>query len=229
MPPVQEQSATLSALNTMLNKRGSETSLFEDANSDSITLDDTPITDSFFAGLDNIIDEATPLSALSANEMESSRRIRKKYGLDEPTASIRSSFSQGEILRRGRNYEREVQLLFETMQLVVRRFLEDMVSGGTVENEHPLLQPLLALIELSLYHGWRGDGSLFIPMSLWDFLIKAQKWSKSAASRMVMENVKQFGLRGSARIRAWIRLALMNRSLINDLTLLLSSESSLIS
>lgn len=174
---------------------------------------------------------------LSASELDSSRKVRKKYGVcdecDERTvgAAGSSNARTSEPAREtpnGRNPSREIIIIQETMQDLVGLFQEELVSGGTVEDGHPLLPPFLALIELALQHGWRSaPPSLFArPIRLWELIRRVERWSRVPEARMAIENIAQLTLlrKSSARVKAWIRLAIMGKTLAPDLTLLLNNE-----
>lgn len=182
---------------------------------------------------------------LSASELDSSRKVRKKYGVcDEceegvvatvTTGSSSHSSRVSEPTREapdGRSPSRESMIIQETMQDLVGLFQEELVSGGTVEDGHPLLSPFLALIELALQHGWRSaPPSLFArPIRLWELIRRVERWSRIPEARMAIENIAQLTLlrKSSSRVKAWIRLAIMGKTLAPDLTLLLNNEGSFI-
>ncbi len=203
----------------------------------------------------------SPAMAMSPNDMESSLRIRRKYGLAgraaaaaakgaSPASSFASSTARAAAVNEeasGRDYDGEARIIFATTQLVVCHFLEELVSGDIVENEHALLDPLLALVEMALSHGWRGgDGSrtgrqrppsaiFHRPRgySQWDLLRRIEKWAPSSAGagQSSIANVKQFTTlpTASAKIRMWMRLALMKKSLSSDLTAVITNDSTLVS
>lgn len=175
---------------------------------------------------------------LSETEVAQSHKIRSKYGLEPPTdkltrpnsyeALFRSmddtlcNFREGGVTR---NWEREVAILGGVIQLLVRRLIDGLVeSGEAVENEHPLLEPLCCLIELSLYHGLRKTD----PWFLIERLLK--HYPTGHVSRSAVENARQFTRlkQGAARLKAWIKMALMNKSLAQDLASLRDREDSLI-
>lgn len=238
----------------------SQSSYFEDARSDSFDVIPKLCTlqkprEELTRELDSLLDsielhsESTSTSNhsnLSPSELEFSKRIRRKYGVKECSPSPSLSSHTTELAHpsyrtggRGggdlghRNPPEEVAIIFSTMQSIARRFLEEELSGEGVENEHALLEPFLAVLEIALHHGWRGTAEPTIfgrKISVWEFIKRLSKWTKSVASQAVIENVRQFStLRTSAaKVRAWIRLAIMNKSFSPDLALLNSNENALL-
>jgi hypothetical protein len=190
----------------------SQGSVYQDARSDM---------EMFEQGLDKIL-ATVELSTteLSPSEVDTSRKIRKKYGLEELCHTDDSSVCLSRQSSSGRDHVQEISILHSTLHLLTRRFLEELVSGGTVENEHPLLEPFLAVLEVMLWHGWRS--SFLGRKSIWGLVRRTGSGA--------VENVRQWeGLKGSAgRVRAWIRLTMMNKTLATDLTHLINSEGSLI-
>jgi hypothetical protein len=202
-------------LKLMPKSTNSQSSIYHDARSD---------VDLIEQGLDKILSTVDLSAELSPEEVNTSKRIRKKYGLDCPTDD--SSICQRQSAT-GRDYTQEITTLHSTLQLLTRRFLEELVSGGTVENEHPLLEPFLAVLEIMLHHGWRG-GVFLSRINIWSLV---KRVGKSGASKNAVDNVRHFtSLKGSAgKLRAWIRLAMMNKCFTTDLTHLIDCEGSLIS
>lgn len=189
---------------------------------------------------------------LSASDLDTSERIRKKYGLATP-ASMASppsaAAAEGELA---------MDALLNTMQQLVRQFMVEGYSSpaadGTVEEAHALLPALLATVEIALWHGI-GVGpavangpnsssstntlssvssvspSLFkrsVLRSPWDLLLRLK--GKDMAASQTLENIRQFSsLRTpSARMRAWLRVTLMNKTLAPDLAYLVAHHGSLI-
>lgn len=222
--------------------------LFEDAHSEGLDdlaremaaivhVEETSPAATGVAPLSNPPTASTPLSV---SEMESSRRIRKKYGLDDDYApSVLSSadgneggsFSNHPPTQGRSSHAQEIAIIQATMQLLVQHLSNGLVDVGSVDETHPLLAPFLALIEIALHHGWRGieTGVFSRPFRLWDLLKRTERHSRARDTKLNIENVRNFSslTRSSARVRAWIRLALMNKRLAADLTLLITNEGSL--
>lgn len=205
----------------------SQASLFEDARSD--------IDELLLRGLDQILSKVSDdasAATLSPTEMESSKKIRKKYGLEEFCGTDNDSIclSRVSATSSGRDYGYEVSIIYSSAQLIIRKFLDELVSGGTVENEHPLLEPYLAMVEIMLHHGWRRDSGLFAKGrgTLWELIRRVGR--RGGASATAMENVRHFSSlkNSSARLRAWIRLAMIGKTLATDLTFLIDNEGHLI-
>ncbi|PJF17645.1 hypothetical protein PSACC_02539 [Paramicrosporidium saccamoebae] len=190
----------------------SQGSIYQDARSDM---------EIFEKGLDKILSTVDlSTTELSPAEVDTSRKIRKKYGLEELCQTDDSSICLSRHSSSGRDHGQEIAILHSTLHLLTRRFLEELVSGGTVENEHPLLEPFLAVLEVMLWHGWQG--SFLGRRSIWGLVRRTNSGA--------VENVRQWeGLKSSAgRVRAWIRLTIMNKTLATDLTHLINSEGALI-
>ena len=181
----------------------------------------------------------TTSTLLSASEMESSRRVRKKYGLEDDYAPSIFSTNDGPAgsianfpLHEKGNHVQEVAILYGTMQILSQRLASELIESGSCDESHPLLTPFLALVETALHHGWRGLGTGVFsrPFRLWDLLKRTERLSRARDTKMNIENVRNFSslTRSAARVRAWIRLALMNKRLAADLTLLITNEGSLI-
>lgn len=246
--------------------------------------------------LDNIDDDKSEFAKetldvqLSPSELESSVRIRQKYGLNEQqkreshkslgafahniqgssdSILIRNSSPSYEVLFRSideqlanfsenasiksahsfnqrRFYGKEVASIRGMMEIIVRKFMDELVSTGhPVENEHPLLPVLIALNEIFLHHGWRGNYSKIISKfsvfagnnslvswnrpTIWSLIDKIERVD-NGPSASAIENVLQFTtLRtSSSKLRAWIQLALMNKSLGPDFRKLIAKEESFI-
>lgn len=121
---------------------------------------------------------------------------------------------------------KEVATLLAIVQSLARRIIDELVvTGLTMESEHPLLDPLCRMIEIALYHGLRLRWGR--KNGLWSMLEKIPFYSKNSGSVSAVENVRQFSSlkTGSARVRAWIMLALMNKCLGSDLELLFDIET----
>lgn len=222
----------------------SSSMIFEDARSemDEGEVQSLAGTDKATLDLDRILslkegnDPSSVLdSHLTALELESSRKVRKRYGLPEDGRSRTPSEALSEVrsisLIDGRDAGREIAIIYETAQFLVERFLEELVEGSIVD-EHPLLGHFLVLLEIALQHGWRGavlDRGFFasVRMNIWDLLKRLEKHTSQSPTLSVLANVRQFSaLRNSAsRLRVWIRLSIMSKCFTNDLTLLLSNES----
>lgn len=202
---------------------------------------------------------------LSASELDTSERIRKKYGLKTPTSLL---FPSSAVAPED---ELVMDALMRTMQQLARQFMIEGYSSpladGIVEEAHALLPVLLATMEIALWHGIGVGGALTNGSSLslsnitsttivapssfsssstgstgvspslfkraalrspWDLLLRLK--GKDMAASQALENVRQFSsLRtASARIRAWLRVTLMNKTLAPDLSHLLTHYSSLI-
>lgn len=221
---------------------------------------------------DNVLVPPSPVLSceqLSASELDTSERIRKKYGLATPASLTSPSPTvapEGELV---------MNALLSTMQQLVRQFMIEGYSSpladGIVEEAHALLPVLLTTIEIALWHGIGVGGpslatgsafslsnatnttivapssfsssstgttiastvspSLFKRAALrspWDLLLRLK--GKDMAASQALENVRQFSsLRTpSARIRAWLRVTLMNKTLAPDLSHLLTHCCSLI-
>jgi hypothetical protein len=124
------------------------------------------------------------------------------------------------------DHGKEVATLLAIVQSLARRIIDELVvTGLTMESEHPLLDPLCRMIEIALYHGLRLRWGR--KNGLWSLLEKIPFYSKTSGSVSAVENVRQFSSlkTGSARVRAWIMLALMNRCLGSDLELLFDIEA----
>lgn len=174
---------------------------------------------------------------LSASDLDTSERVRKKYGL--ATLASAASPPEGELA---------MDALLRTMQQLVRQFMVEGYSSpladGVVEEAHALLPAFLATMEIALWYGIgtgasmaNGSSSATMSPSLfkraalrspWDLLLRLE--GKDMAASQALENVRQFSsLRTpSARVRAWLHVTLMNKTLAPDLSYLLSHHGSLI-
>lgn len=183
-------------------------------------------------------------------EDAASLKVRQKYGLAScsqlPSTSsykLSQSKSYEEIFmsvddsmvnfasegsnKSSRQHGREAAAILAVLQSLARRIIDELVvTGLTMESEHPLLDPLCRMIEISLHHGLRLRWGR--KNALWSLLERIPMYSDQPGSASAIENVRQFvSLKtGSARVRAWIMLALMNKCLGSDLELLFQNEQS---
>lgn len=131
-----------------------------------------------------------PDSSQRLPRKEEERAIRLKYGLSD-----------------GCN---DHAMLYRSLEHIVRSLLDDMIggSGSCIGNEHPWIHPLLLTIEVLFVHKLR-DMKI-----LWEGAIKEANQQEAAVC-----NALRFTLLNTpiARLRAWIGLSLMNRSLAQQL------------
>lgn len=223
--------------------------------------------DSFVDAFDSILSSTDKLNtSINKDDLTMSLKVRRKYGLNDDSNSDQTqsyealfrsideelgNYSKNPIFhdKSHRNYEKEIAIMQAVLQLITRKLMDELVqSGQPVENEHPLLDPLLALIELILYHGYHENSnsngiagsvvgvtediftSLFkkkLSLNLWTFIESIEKNpSISANSSNAIENVRQFSMLStiSSKIRTWIRLGLLNKCIGIDLQFLIGRE-----
>lgn len=228
-----------------------DSTAYEDAKSEGISelLLGTEPSDSRLKGSrtemsDNLVYNDN--GVLTLVEMESSKRIRRKYGLMEDILDDAKSMA-GSVMtlldetcsprlrsKRYRNPEQECIIVHHTLQMMIKAFLNEMISGGLVEDGHPLLEPFIGALEIVLHHGWRGQEPQHLfgrTFKLWDLIKKIGKWTKVAESTLSIENIRNMASlkTSTSRIRVWIRLAMMNKSFASDLFLLVNHEGPLLS
>lgn len=174
--------------------------------------------ENFEDALDCLIDEEenvehtgkrinSPLQELSSSDLEYSIKVRQKYGLAEPDRY--NDFPGGRV-------EGEDEVIVGTLEKLARRLMDDLIMGrgGSVEEGHVLLNPFLATLELSLCH--RYGKSIH---DLWHQVSALKPEDGDMVWRNVqsnVDNVRGFTLlrTGLAKLRAWLRLALMNKTLV---------------
>lgn len=148
----------------------------------------------------------SPLQELSSSDLEYSIKVRQKYGLAEP-----SSYNQ---LRSSATKD-EAEVIIGTFEKLARKLMDDLIMGrsGSVEEGHVLLRPFLAILELALCHKYRRSVH-----DIWHNVTSIKPETEDSVMLNVqsnIENVKGFTLlrTGLAKLQAWIRLALMNKTL----------------
>lgn len=154
---------------------------------------------------------------LTPHELESSKQVRRKYGIGDELHTEYIHEFRGE-------QDLHSQVILNTLQKIVNAFLERLVDGCVIENENKFLEPLLVTIEIALWHGWNRKG-LFGGKTIWDLIVTVSK-KHGVSWWTAIENVQHFStLRNpTTRIRAWIRIALMNKSLSPCLNFLISHQ-----
>lgn len=190
-----------------------------------------------------------PSSTVSNEDIN--ERVRQKYGLSSPSLDQQTGLSHSKSYEEifmnvddhltnfatastdigRRAYGRERATILAILQALVRKIIdESMAAGLTVESEHVLMEPLCRMIEIGLYHGLKSVRIWSRKHGLWSLLEKAPFYSRKSSSASAIENVKQFSslTSGTAKIRAWILLALMNKCLGNDLECLGEGEQATI-
>lgn len=194
--------------------------IFEETNTQSKNHLEVSSEETFTDALDCLIDDVedahigkrinSPLQELSSSDLEYSIKVRQKYGLTEPNGYNETSTDR---------MEGEDEVIVGTLEKLARRLMDDLIMGrgGSVEEGHVLLKPFLSILELTLCHRYRKSVH-----DLWHqvSMIKPQNLEDADMSWMNVQsnvdNVRGFTLlrTGLAKLRAWLRLALMNKTLV---------------
>lgn len=178
--------------------------------------------------LDDVIAEGqrinSPLQELSTSDLENSMEVREKYGLLD-TSKGSSNDIQADSFK-----------LYRLLETVARRFMDDLVSGkgGVVEDSDDNLKTFVSALDFAFAHGLKTSKAI---NDVWSSCINSKSFLEIMAkqtrspdiisnAKSCIDNVKGFSLlrTGLPKLRAWIRLSLMNKTFGPALRGLLGNE-----
>jgi hypothetical protein len=178
--------------------------------------------------LDTVVEKhrlSSPLQELSTSDLENSAEIRQRYGLSED--KVRQD-EEGDMCKD------EADAIWRAIEQLSKGFMDDLVNGvcSSVEEDYPLLKPFLTLLEFSFIHRLEQKRTM---NDIWGAFLNNKRFMEAAARKTAspeltssikagLDNVKGFTLlrTGFAKVRAWLRLSLMSKSLALALETLMS-------